>query len=119
MSTPINDMSSYIPTVHNRVMAVLSTVDPDVVKKEIFFTGQKAALERMKKAFGATKVTSDALKDPLGCFRVSWTSQFGEVRVFILLKPEGWYVETWGWDKQSEQWILGCKVEEPATQAQE
>jgi hypothetical protein len=115
----IDNMTKFIPTVHARVMAVLLTVDPEVVKKEIFFTGQKAALERMKKAFPGPKVTSDVLKDPLGCFRVSWTSQFGEVRVFILLKPEGWYVETWGWDKESQQWILGCKAEEPTAEAQE
>ena len=107
----INDMASFIPTVHARVESVLSAHDADTVKKEIFYSGPHVALNRLKKAFKGTKVTSNALKDPLGCFRVSWESKFGPVQVIVLLNPEGWQVEAWGWDEKSQQWIIGSEVQ--------
>jgi hypothetical protein len=109
----INDMASFIPTVHARVITVLSAHDADAVKRDIFHSGQHVALNRLKKAFKGTKVTSNALKDPLGCFRVSWESKFGAIQVIILLNPEGWQVEAWGWDEKSQQWIIGCATQEP------
>ncbi len=108
---PVKDMASFIPTVHARVLSVLSAHDADTVKKEIFFSGQKAALERVKKAFPNTRVTSDVLKDPLGCFRVAWKTQFGAVRVFIMLGLKGWQVEVCGWDEESKQWIIYSEAE--------